>query len=185
MKTMKILSGGVELAQFTAADTQALYDVRNHESVRSFMANPAPLAIEAHREWTRTHLLEGADVLLFMIRAGGAPCGFSVLKRLSADRAEIGVMVRDAAQRPIVASIAATATLHCAFERLSFETLVSWVRPEHRRALGFNQAFGGVEVPSEKPGMLQFRLSRSECLRNERYRRLRARLGTRLTGQTG
>lgn len=182
---MKILSGGVELVQFTAADTQALYEIRNHESVRSFMANPAPLAIEAHREWTRRHLLEGADVLLFMIGAGGEPCGFSVLKRLAADCAEIGVMVRDAAQRPIVASIATTATLHCAFERLSFETVVSWVLPEHRRALAFNQAFGGAEVPSEKPGMLQFRLSREECLRNESYRRLKARLGARLTGPAG
>ena len=179
---MKILSGGVELAQFTVADTQALFDVRNDESVRAFMANPAPLSIEAHREWTRTHLLEGADHLLFMIRAAGEPCGFSLLKRLSADCAEIGVVIRDATRRPVVASIAATATLHCAFERLPFETLVSWVLPEHRRALAFNQAFGGGEVPSEKPGMVQFRISRAECLRNERYRRLKARLGARLTG---
>ena len=50
---MKLLIGGLELAQFTAADTQALYDVRNHQSVRSFMANAEPLAWDRHVAWVR------------------------------------------------------------------------------------------------------------------------------------
>jgi hypothetical protein len=90
--------------------------------------------------------------------------------------------VRDATRRPVVASIATAATLHCAFERLSYGSVVSWVVPAHRRALAFNQSFGGAEVTSEKPGMLKFRLSRAECLGNGNYRKLMARLAARLGG---
>jgi RimJ/RimL family protein N-acetyltransferase len=182
---MKILTGGIELERFTAADTQALYEIRNHESVRAFMANPAPLAFEAHCEWTRAHLREGGDVLLFMIRVGGAPRGFSLLKRLSPELAEIGLMVRDPGRHAVIASIAAVATVHCAFERLAYEALVSWVVPAHDRAFSINRSFGGEEVPSAKPGMVQYRVTRAECLDNASYRKLRARLAARLEGATG
>lgn len=177
---MKITVGGVELARFTDADTRDLYEIRNHPSVRSFMANPAPLEFEAHRQWTRAHLLGGDDLLLFIVRVRGAPRGFSLLKRLSADTAEIGLMLRDATRHPVVATTAAVATVYCAFELLGYAALVSWALPDHPRALAINRAFGGVEVPSQKSGMLQFQATREQCLGNENYRRLKARLGPRI-----
>jgi RimJ/RimL family protein N-acetyltransferase len=177
---VKIAIGAVALARFTEADTRDLYDIRNHESVRAFMANPAPLEFEAHRRWTRAHLLASEDLLLLLVRVRGAARGFSLLKRLSPDTAEVGLMLRDATRHPVIASTAAVATVYCAFELLGYASLVSWARPDHPRALSINQAFGGIEVPSQKPGMLQFQASREQCLGNANYRRVLERIRPRL-----
>jgi len=176
---MADVTRGLELAAFTPADARALFAVRNDASVRAYMADPSPLEWEAHFAWTRANLGEGSDTRLFMIRVRGTVRGFSVLKRVAPGVAEIGVMVREPGSHPAVAALATAATLEVAFERMACDALVSWVVPGHERALAINVAFGAHEVASTKPGMLEFRLTRGECLGNAQYRRLAARLAAR------
>jgi RimJ/RimL family protein N-acetyltransferase len=174
------MRGGVTLARFTADDTADLHRIRNHPTVRPFMADPRPIAWDRHVDWVRAHLLEADDLWLFMVRERGEAVGFTLLQRLAADTAEIGAIFRDPDDHALVTAYAIVLTLHQAFERLGLRWLVSWVLPGHQRALGVNRAFGAWEVPSEKPGMVQFRLSREVCVAGEPYRKILARLADRL-----
>src|SRR5579871_4141530 len=97
-RAMKITIDRVELAQFTPEDTRLLYDIRNHDSVRSFMSNSAPLEYEKHEAWVKKNLIDGRGFLLLLVRvAGRGPIGFTLLQRKSPDTAEIGVIFREAA----------------------------------------------------------------------------------------
>jgi RimJ/RimL family protein N-acetyltransferase len=172
--------GALTLTRFAPEDTADLHRVRNHPSVRRFMADPRPIPWPRHVEWVRAHLLEADDLLLFLVRQRGEAIGLTLLRRIAPDTAEIGVMVTDPDDRPLVPCYATVITLHWAFERLGLGWLVSWVVPGHERALALNRAFGGWDVDSEKPGMVQFRLSREVCLAAETYRRVLARLRDRM-----
>lgn len=173
---MKIVIGKLELAQFTAADTEDLYRIRNHESVRGFMSNPAPLEWESHVAWVQVNLLSGGRILLLMVRLEGEALGFTLLKRLAEDTAEIGVVVREAPRHRLIPSEAGAATLYLAFEVLGLTRLVSYVVPAHRHAIAFNSGAGGREVQSDKPGMLQFDFTRESYLSNRHCLRTIARM---------
>jgi RimJ/RimL family protein N-acetyltransferase len=177
---MKLLIGGLELAQFTADDVQTLYDVRNHESVRSFMSNAAPLAWDRHVAWVQDNLLSGGQILLMMVRMNGEAVGFTLLKLFDADTGEIGVVVRDAARHRLVAAEAGAATLHLGFEVIGFARLLSYVVPAHVHALDFNRRGGGREIQSDKPGMRAFEFRRETYAENPHCARMLARMRPRL-----
>lgn len=176
-----ITIGALELRRFGRGDVDDLYAVRNHESVRAFMADPRPLEYSAHVEWTRKNLLESDRIVLFVARKRGEPVGLTLLKRLSQDTAEIGVMFRDARRHRLAASEAAVATAQYGFRRVGFKFLVSYVVPGHTDAVSINRGFGGQEVPSDKPGMLQFRGTLEACMRNPAYRALLARIEPKMS----
>jgi RimJ/RimL family protein N-acetyltransferase len=177
---MKIVIGKLELAQFTAADTEDLYRIRDHESVRAFMSNPAPLEWDSHVAWVRQNLLEGGQILLLIVRLGGAALGFTLLKRLAEDAAEVGVVLREAPRHRLIASEAGAATLYLGFEMFQFKRLVSYVVPTHAHAIEFNSRAGGREVPSDKQGMLQFNFSGEGYLSNRHCQRIVARMRPKL-----
>ncbi len=177
---MKLRIGGLELAQFTAADTQALYDVRNHQSVRSFMANAEPLAWDRHVAWVQDNLLSGGKILLMMVRVNGEAVGFTLLKLFDADTGEIGVVVREAPRHRLVAAEAGAATLHLGFEVIGFARLLSYVVPSHAHALDFNRRGGGCEIDSDKPGMRAFEFRRESYADNGHCARMLARMRPRM-----
>src|SRR4051812_16180184 len=177
---MKIVIGKLELAQFTATDTEDLYRVRNHESVRGFMSNPAPLHWESHVKWVRENLLQGGRILLLLVRLDGAALGFTLLKRLAPDTAEIGVVVREAPRHRLISSEAAVATLYLGFDVLGFTRLLSYVVPGHAHAIDFNARGGGREAVSDKPGMVLFEFLRDSYLSNRHCGRIIARMRPKL-----
>jgi RimJ/RimL family protein N-acetyltransferase len=177
---MKIVIGKLELAQFSAADTEDLYRIRNHDSVRAFMSNPAPLEWERHVAWARKNLLEDGHILLFIVRLEGVALGFTLLKRLTEDTAEVGVVLREAPRHRLIASEAGAATLYLGFEVFGFTRLVSYVVPAHAHAIDFNSRAGGCEAASDKPGMLQFDFTLEGYLSNRHCRRIVARMRPKL-----
>jgi len=177
---MKLVVGELELAQFAAADTEDLYRIRNHESVRAFMSNSAPLDWEAHVAWVRDNLLDGGQILLLIVRLAGTALGFTLLKRLAPDTAEVGVVIREASRHRLIASEAGAATLYLGFDVLGFTRLVSYVVPAHKHAIEFNVRAGGREVASDKPGMLQFDFLGESYLSNRHCGRIVSRMRPRL-----
>jgi RimJ/RimL family protein N-acetyltransferase len=177
--SLRISFGGIELRQFRGEDTEDLYRVRNHESVRGLLSDPRPLSYESHVAWVDRNLTPGRDILLFVVRWKGEAIGFTLLKRLAPDTVEVGVMFREANRHPGVPAQAAVVMLYLAFEYFGMRAAVSYVLPAHERAIALNRAFG-PEVESDKPGMLCFRQQRASLLRHRRYRKLRARLLPRL-----
>lgn len=177
---LRIAIGSIELRQFAAEDTEDLYRVRNHESVRSYMADPRPIPWESHVEWVNRNLIPGRDILLFLVRLKGSAIGLTLLKRLAPDVVEVGAIFREAKLHPVIPGQAAVAMLHLAFEHFRMRGAVSYVLPDHQRALALNRALGR-EAESAKPGMVCFRCSRTTLLRNPHYRRLMVRIGPRMT----
>jgi len=165
-----------ELRQFRPDDTDDLYAVRNHESVRSLLADRRPIAYDSHVSWVSRNLIPGRDILLFLARARNEALGFALLKRLAPDTVEVGVMFRAARRHPLLPAQAAVVMLYLAFEHFGMEWVVSYVLPEHERAIALNRGLGGEEVPSDKPGMICFRQRGAVILRNRHYLRLLARV---------
>jgi len=178
---LRISIGSIELRQFAAEDTEALYGVRNHESVRSYMADPRPIPWDSHVEWVTRNLIPGRDILLFLVRVKGEAIGLTLLKRLAPDVVEVGAMFREARLHPVIPAQAAVAMLHLAFEHFRMRRAVAYVVPGHQRAFDLNRALAGREAESDKPGMVCFRSSRAAVLRNPHYRRLMARIGPKMT----
>jgi RimJ/RimL family protein N-acetyltransferase len=173
---IRITLRAFELRQFRAEDTAALYAVRNHDSVRGLLADPRPIPYDSHVEWVNRNLLPGRDILLFLARSHAAAIGLTLLKRLAADTVEVGVMFREARRHPVMPAQAAVIMLYLAFEHFGMSWAVSYVLPQHDRAIALNAGLGGEKVASDKSGMLCFRQHRAAVLRNRHYRQLLARI---------
>ncbi len=145
------------------------------------MTNPGLIPYKTHREWVQKHLIDGKDLLLFMVRpkTGSRAIGFTQLW-IREDTAEIGVIFRESTRHQASSALSTVATLHLAFCHLNLAWLFSYVIPAHKAAISFNRALGAQEVASDKPGMIKLKLSRAECLGNERYARVFARIKDRI-----
>lgn len=183
---LSVRSGALALRQFAPDDTRALYDIRNHPTVRGFMPDPAPLAYAAHSAWVAAHLVKGSAYLVFLIRVADEPVGFALLKRLDArgEQAEIGLMLRDAAVHGGVAGRAAVIMAWLAANQYGVTEIVTYAHPAHARALALNRQIGLVDAPSDKAGEYCFRAPTSTVLNNPRVRRIMARIGPHLQMST-
>ena len=173
--------GGIELRQFALGpDTDDLYAIRSHESVRTFMTDPRPLDYTSHVNWVEAHLVPGGDVLLFLIRVDQQPIGLALLRQIDHETVEIGVMLRQAHLHGAVAGQVAAVMLHLTFEHFGFSFSLTYADQTHVRALALNRGLGLVESPSSKPGEICFRTPSAAVLINPRYRKLMTRLLPRL-----
>lgn len=177
---LSLRSGALELRQFGPGDTRTLFDIRNHATVRPFMPDPGELDYAAHCRWVGSRLVAGSDYLIFLIRLGDAAVGFTLLKRLGPDSAEIGLMLREAHLHGTVAAQAAVLMAWLAVERYGVAEIVTYANAVHKRALALNRQLGLLEVASDKPGELCFRTPAAVWQANPRYRRVMARASKRL-----
>ncbi|MEY3251496.1 MAG: hypothetical protein RL227_469 [Pseudomonadota bacterium] len=145
------------LTPFTALDTDGLLAVRNHDTVRPYMPDPAPLAPETHARYVHRHLLQGGATLVWLARAEGVPIGFGLLRRLNPAAVELGVMVVAAHQRSLLPARIAVALTALASRSLGASELVTYANARHTLALRLNRGFGLLQAPSDKPGEHCFR----------------------------
>jgi RimJ/RimL family protein N-acetyltransferase len=167
--------GGVAVEQFRAADTGALYEIRNHPTVLPFMPSPEPLPYARHLHWVETQLLAAgpASPLLVIGRADGVPAGFALLKPTpQAGELEIGVMVAGPWQRGTVAPRTGGAMFAIAARLFGAHAIVSHVHPGNRQALLLNEGCGLKPTDaSTKPGEIMFRAALADLLAPPAYRR--------------
>lgn len=173
---MNISLGTLYLTLFAENDIEALYRIRNHATVRKYMSNTQPIGYDSHVKWVRQNLIGEKKLLLFMVRRKDQPLGFTLLKKVSEDTAEMGVIFREASKHPGVPYYATVMTLYIAFGYLKLSWLVSYVIPGHERAIYINNAFGGWEVESDKPGMGKFCVNRDVCMKSESYQKVMGRI---------
>jgi hypothetical protein len=143
---MLLRSGEVELRSFDESLTDAVYEIRNHPSVREHLRNTEPIPRESHLAWVRDHLLARRQVHLFVVHAGGGPVGIALLRNVTERTAEIGVMVVEAEQRPLVCYKASHLVGYYGFEMLGLEELYSYVPRHNSHALAFNLHSGLVRT---------------------------------------
>jgi hypothetical protein len=180
---IRVQAGHLTLDPFTAgpAPARELYAVRNHPTVRPFMADPALIPYRAHLAWTRAHLVGSPALHLWLVRPapGVRAIGFTQLK-IAGDTAEIGVMFREPETHRLPAALTTAITLHLAYTVLECAYTTSYVIPTHRHAIDFNLAWGASIVDSDKPPMVLLKMHRDACFANANFRRIMTRLGKRL-----
>ena len=135
---MQIRSGDVVLRSFEDPLTDVVYEIRNHSSVRERLRNPAPIPRESHYQWVHENLVKHKNVHLFVVESGGEPVGLALLRNFTEQTAEIGVMVMQAEQRPLVCYKASHLVGYYGFEILGLEKLFSYVPRHNQHALDFN-----------------------------------------------
>lgn len=167
--------GDAEFAQFGAADSAALYEIRNHPTVRPFMPSPDPVPVERHDAWVRSNLIDTHDKspLIVIGRASGQPVAFGLLKPTAeAGVLEVGVLVAGAWQRGTLPPRLGAALFTIAARIFGTHTLVSYVNHGHAQALRLNRGAGLLaEAQSDKPGETAFRTPMSVALSTPIYRR--------------
>lgn len=177
-QALTLVLGELRFAQFGAggreADAQALYEVRNHASVRPFMPSPEPLPLAQHLAWVREKLdPPGDDSPLVLIGRSQAqePVGFGLLKPVAPGVLEVGAMLVGDWQNSALPARLVAGLVMLAHERLGAAVLLTHVSPAHAQALRFNRGWGLREVPSAKPGELCLRAPIAEVLATPLYRR--------------
>lgn len=175
--------GALALDPFSEAGTRELYAIRNHPTVRPFMAHPELIPYKRHAAWVRDRLLGSQDLHLWLVRPapGSRAIGFTQLRMNAArDVCEIGAIFREPESHRMPAGFATAITVHLAFDRFACRRIDSYVIPDHRAAIQYNQAWGMSIVESDKPGMVKLSMSREVCLANENYRKVMSRVIKRL-----
>ena len=135
---MLIRSGDVTLRSFEPGLTDTVHAVRNHPSVREHMRDPAPISKENHERWVKANLVDAQLVHLFAVFDGTEAIGIALLRNFKGKDAEIGVMLIDAARRPLACYVAAHLVAYYGFEVLGLERLLSYVPLHNEHALAFN-----------------------------------------------
>jgi RimJ/RimL family protein N-acetyltransferase len=165
----------VEFNQFSENDSRALYEIRNHSSVRPFMPSSDILPFESHLNWVASQLLNPHkdSPLLLIGYHDSKPIGFGILKPTTDSRVlEAGVIVIEEWQHNSLPISVGAALLTIAAKAFGADTLVSYVNENHKQALRLNKGVGLIpgEI-SSKLGEIFFQAPISILLSTSIYRR--------------
>jgi RimJ/RimL family protein N-acetyltransferase len=153
--------GDASFTQFTAADTDALFEIRNHPTVTPFMPSAQSIPYGQHVKWVESTLLAKTKEtpLILVGRVAGQPIGFGILKPTAeAGTLEIGVIVAGMRQRNSLPPRLGSALIAVAAQLFGARTLVSFVNQQHKDALRLNRGAGLILMDSSsKPGEFFFR----------------------------
>lgn len=172
---MLIRSGDVALRGFEPALTDALYEIRNHPSVRENLRTTQAISRESHARWVHENLVEERRVHLFLVTSAGEQAGIALLRNFAGTAAEVGLMTVDAPRRRLASYKAAHLIGYYGFEILGLESLLSYVPRTNRHALAFNLGCGFERTGADTEPYFELRLVRSMWRDHEVHRRFRAR----------
>ena len=178
---MRICSGNVCLRAFDADSSDTVLEIRNHPSVRRQMRNTAPIERAAHETWVRDNLLEERKVHLFIVEAGNRPVGIALLRNFGAGTAEIGLMVVEAARRPLVCYKAAHLIGYYAFEVLDLDEVYSYVPRHNARALTFNLHCGLESTGNDSEVYSELVLTQGRSRTHSTHRHFREKYGIKVS----
>lgn len=178
---VQMRSGDVVLRAFEPAFSDVVLELRNHESIRRNMRDTAPIPRESHARWVRENLVDERRVHLFVVYDSELPVGIALLRDFRDRGAEVGLMVVEAAKRPLVCYAAAILLGNYALEMMGLDRLISYVPRHNEHAFAFNQHFGFVlEGANDDPVYHRLVLTQ-ECFRTHpTHRRFREKHGLNL-----
>jgi hypothetical protein len=167
--------GDVIFEQFRSKDINALYEIRNHSTVRPFMPSADALPIDQHIKWVKSNVLSITSLtpLILVGRIEGQPVGFGVIKPTSeSGTIEIGVIVCGVWQRSALPVRLGAALLAIAAQIFAAQTLLSTVSHQHDTALRLNRGVGFILSDSFlKPGEAFFRTPTIVAISTPIYKR--------------
>lgn len=178
---MLLRSADFLLRSFEPELSGALYEVRNHPSVRLNLRVTEPLSRGEHERWVQENLVTQRRVHLFLAFAGDVPVGLALLRNFAGAQAEIGVMMVEARRRRLAAYKAAHLIGYYGFEVLGLERLLSYVPRHNRHALQFNLACGFERTGKDPEPYFELALTREMSRTHPVHRRFRQKYPIEVT----
>ena len=172
---MRLRSADIELRAFESGLTEALYEVRNHPSVRRHLRATDPIPRADHERWVQENLVDERRVHLFLVHTAGNPVGLALLRNFTGAEAEVGVMMVEAARRRLAAYKAAHLIGYYGFEVLGLARLLSYVPRHNRHALAFNLGCGFERTGRDSDAYFELALTCEGSRSHPVHRRFRAR----------
>lgn len=182
---MRIRSGDISLCAFDASLTDAVYEIRNHPSVRAHLRNTEAISRESHYEWVCENLVRARRVHLFVILAGEERTGIALLRNFRDKTAEVGLMVVDAERRPLVCYVAAHLIGYYAFEIVNLKQLFSYVPRHNEHALSFNLRCGFKPTGAQSEVYHELVLTQKQSRSHRTHKRFRERHGIEVIEDPG
>ena len=177
---MLIRSGDVTLRLFDASQSDIVYAIRNHPTVRVHLRDAQPIARDSHDRWIRDNLIEAQRLWLFIVRQGSDPVGIALLRNVRERTAEIGVMLVEAARHQLAGYKAAHLIGYYGFEVIDLERLFSYVPHHNARALLFNRRCGFLPTGKVTEVYHELVLTREQSRTHPTHQRFRAKYGIEL-----
>jgi RimJ/RimL family protein N-acetyltransferase len=130
---MIIRVGNISLQRFQPEHTDVLYELINRPEVRKGMKNSAEIPYESHLFWVKENLIEGNNVHLFVVINEGRGLGAALIKNITYDSGELGIMVRDiiSSRKMLLTSKLLTGILYYAFHKMNFQYLNIRILPDN------------------------------------------------------
>ena len=174
-KHFTITSGQIELRQFSEIDSDDLFNIRNHSSVRAGMLNSKSICRDSHETFVNENLLFTPKQWLFIARRSGQAFGLALLRDLTAAEVEIGVMLVDAERRRKEAYFVSHMIAWFGFEKLNLPSVISRVPRTNKIALDFNLKCGFTDTGVIDEHYYNLRLLRSDSHENKTHMDFRQR----------
>ncbi|WP_406826865.1 GNAT family N-acetyltransferase [Pedobacter sp. KACC 23697] len=134
---MSIRVGNIVLQRFKSQHADMLYSLINRHEVRMGMSNSDKIPYESHLNWVRENLIESSKVHLFMVISNEEALGVALIKNLTDDSAELGMMVADTieAKKMLLTSKLLTGILFYVFHQMRFRKLDIRILPGNENSL--------------------------------------------------
>jgi RimJ/RimL family protein N-acetyltransferase len=175
---MSIRVGNIVLQSFKSQHTDMLYSLINRHEVRMGMSNSSQIAYESHLNWVKENLIESSKVHLFMVISNGEALGVALIKNLTGDSAELGIMVADTieAKKMLITSKLLTGILFYVFHQMRFKNLKICILPGNENSLRTAKKIG-AELQGQDETYQYFLLTKTKYksyplnkLLNSRYK---------------
>jgi RimJ/RimL family protein N-acetyltransferase len=134
---MIIRVGNISLQRFLPEHTGMLYDLINRPEVRKGMRNSSEIPYASHLLWVNENLTETGNVHLFLASDKDKALGAALIKNISGNSGELGVMVGDiiSAREMLLTSKLLTGILYYAFHKIDLQYLEIRILPENRNSI--------------------------------------------------
>jgi RimJ/RimL family protein N-acetyltransferase len=134
---MSIRVGNIVLHRFKLQHADMLYSLINRHEVRMGMSNSTQIPYESHLKWVKENLIESNKVHLFMVISNDEALGVALIKNLTDDSAELGIMVADTieAKKMLITSKLLTGILFYVFHQMHFRNLEIRILPGNENSL--------------------------------------------------
>ncbi len=160
---MNIRVGNISMQRFLPEHTDMLYHLINNPEVRKGMKNSSRISYESHLSWVKENLLEEKYVHLFVAMDEHQNHGVALIKNMTADSGELGIMVGDiiGARKTLLTSKLVTGILYYAFHQLNFQSLNMCILPENNNSLTTAKKIGAASQGQDETYQ-HFLLERSQ-----------------------
>lgn len=172
------MAGTISFQAYKSGFEGTLIEIRNHESVRTFMTDPREIDLDDHLRWTGRNLdpapnPENYDrtlTQLAFIMLDKAPQGFVMVRDIRNDSGEVGIMIKDSRELlGLGAVIAVLALEKLCFGFLGLASVTAKASPFNSKVLSLLRGLGGEELDRHDNRHVWFTYKAERCRSNKLY----------------